>query len=401
MTNPFNWLRIVRVVVSLLFGLLAVLGGLPVGFGSGPTSPVSIISALIDDASGTLTDSDTGGGDVIVEFLAEIVDLPAGDTSPPPPAVNPPEPPGGAGGVLGGGVSSGPDGTSTPIVVATATQSPSIATAPAASTQTPRPTMTPAVAPTATAPPRPTSTAAVARSTPVTVEIRLDDAVLRFLPELRVAASETGVPTEILAGVVRVESNGDPNLIAAGRGRGMTGVSEADLSAQGVPMDVWHDPSTNLTAGGRVLATLFAQTGSWDGALERYFGANCDSSGTCSGAYRYAVLAWAQYYGPAIASPNGGGFQLLPASWTAPGVAPYAGASPRPLPLPPGVAAPTATPQATATPVATATQPATATVVPTPSPTMTAVPPTETPTPAPTETETPTEMPTPVPTEIP
>ena len=401
MTNPFNWLRIIRLVVALLFTVFAVYSGLPTGIGGGQLTPLAILTSIIDGASGSRSDSTGGSSNGIVEFLAEIVDLPLGSGSPPPPVVAPPESPGGVGGVLGGGVSSGPDGTSTPVQQATATQSPLIPTAPAVSTETPRSTATPNAAPTATIPPRPTPTAPVATSTPVAVELRLDDPVLRFLPELRTAADSTGVPFDVLAGVVRVESNGDPNLIASGRGRGLTGVSEAELSAQGVPPDMWHDPATNLLAGARVLATLIAQTGSWDAAVGQYFGASCDPTGTCSGAYRYAVVAWADYYGPAIANPNGGGFPILPTSWSLPNLVPYEGASPRPLPLPPGIAPPTATPAATPTVAATATQAPTATTTATPSPTMTAVPPTETPLPLPTETESPTETPVPTPTEAP
>ncbi len=231
--------------------------------------------------------------------------------------------------------------------------------------------------------------------------VRLDEPVLRFLPEINAAAGATGVPASILAGVVRVESNGDPNLIANGSRIGLTGVTEAFLSNQGLAPSSWNDPAANLLAGANALSGLYGSTGSWDAALEAYFGDDCDATSVCAGEYRYAVQAWSNYYTGAVSNPGGSGFTVLPQTWSIPAAAPYQGTSPRPIPLPPGVVAPTPTVQPTEVP--TPTMPPTATTevseagvaTVTEAPTETAAPPTEPPTAtvAPTSTPNPTAAP--------
>src|SRR5262245_41210800 len=43
---------------------------------------------------------------------------------------------------------------------------------------------------------------------------RLDDPVLRWLPEIMTASKKWGVPPEILAGIIRIESQGEPGPIS-------------------------------------------------------------------------------------------------------------------------------------------------------------------------------------------
>lgn len=373
MSNPFNWLRLIRIALSVFVVIISVASGIPVGTNRGQTDPFELLTRLAGGVAEFAEDgtSRNGEGDGV---LGEIVDEPIGAVGEPG-AVLPPSSGGsaGVGGVLGGGESLGPNGSPvTPVATvpptvpaggpvnvpptdgtrptATAPADPDPSPAPQTS-PLPSPSLTPG-RPTPSPPPTPTISASPA-PLPTPAEIRLDEPVLRFLPEISAAGNATGVPASILAGVVRVESNGDPNVIANGRRFGLTGVSDAALVNLGIPTSSWHDPASNILAGASVLAGLHATTGSWDLALEAYFGGECDATGVCPAEYRYAVLAWSNYYAGAVSSAAGGGFAALPPTWTAPALAPYHGASIRPIPLPPGVAAPTPTPAPTEPPTPT------------------------------------------------
>ncbi|HET8523681.1 MAG TPA: lytic transglycosylase domain-containing protein, partial [Thermomicrobiales bacterium] len=176
---------------------------------------------------------------------------------------------------------------STPVPTATATSSPvpQAMTAqlldptpePAAGTTarpkpSPRPFSNPAgqPAPTATptpsaTPPTPSPTATAPAGPP-----RLNDDVLRWLPEIIIAADATGVPPELIAAIMRVESQGNPNIISPAGARGLMQIMPDELSAQGIPFDAWHDPATNIMAGAVI---LLQRSGSgWDGAAASYFG---------------------------------------------------------------------------------------------------------------------------------
>lgn len=405
MRNPFTWLRYFRFALAILVLVVSVASGIPIGSGQEQGDSFSAFSRLVSGVADFAENTATGnGGDE--EVLGEIVDEPigtGGQTGSV--ATETPGSPSGVGGVIGGGESLGPDGDAiTPVapLPTSATGEPtSVAAAPTATTPaSPQSSAQPSEAPSATTAPTPTVPARPTQ-TPSPDVIRLDDPVLQFLPEINSASSATGVPASIVAGIVRVESNGDPNLIANGSRIGLTGVSQAGLANQGVAPSSWNDPAANLLAGAGALAELYGGTGSWDAALEAYFGGTCDVTGACPGDYRYAVQAWSNYYSAAVSNPGGSGFAVLAVTWTAPPLAPYQGASLRPIPLPPGVAAPTPTPQPTQapspTPPPSATAEPTGEVIapPTDVPTEPVVLPTEPPTPtiAPTATEIPTPLP--------
>jgi hypothetical protein len=259
-------------------------------------------------------------------------------------------------------------------------------------TPTPQATATTVASPTATAPAGPP---------------RLDDPVLRWLPEVMTAANATGVPPELIAAIMRVESQGNPNIISPAGARGLMQIMPDELSAQGIPFDAWHDPATNIMAGAVI---LLQRSGSgWDGAAASYFGYGCDVFGTCTETYVSVVLGWMAYYAPVIANPYSSGFGILGPDWIPPAIDPFVEAAP-PTPEPPPTATPT--PAATSTPPVTPTATSTtetpaSTEIPTTPPTevpptdvpATEIPPTEIP---PTE-EPPTEIPTeePPPTEAP
>jgi hypothetical protein len=313
-------------------------------------------------------------------------------------------------------ISDPPVPTPTPTIMTTPSPAPQVMSAsavdpaaePVANTTTrpkpsPRPYSNPAgqPAPTATSTPSASGTpdASPTATTPAGPP-RLDDSVLRWLPEIITAAGATGVPPELIAAIMRVESQGNPNIISPAGARGLMQIMPDELSAQGISFDARHDPATNIMAGAVI---LLQRSGSgWDGAAASYFGSGCDVFGTCTETYVSVVLGWMAYYAPIIANPYSSGFAILGPDWSPPAIEPFVEAAP-PTPEPP----PTVTPEPTATPTPAVEPTATPTdepPAPTEAPTTepTAVPPTEVPpTEIPPTEAPPTEPPTEVPTEEP
>ena len=237
---------------------------------------------------------------------------------------------------------------------------------------------------------------------------RLDDPVLRWLPEIMTAAEAWRVPPEILAGIIRIESQGEPGPISPAGARGLVQMMPDGLINHGLPESLWHDPAKNIDAGAWGLAWRFAAQGSWAGAVGAYLGFGCDVYGTCTDVYVTAVLGWADYYRPIIADPRNSGFAILPGDWAYGPIVIFQ------MPTPPTPESPpnTPTPSPTAKPDNPTKTPEpgkpTATSEPTKADQPTDVPPTatiptEAPTTVPTEPPVPTEQPTepPVPTEAP
>ena len=226
---------------------------------------------------------------------------------------------------------------------------------------------------------------------------RLDDPVLRWLPEIMLSAEANSVPAELIAGVMRLESGGNPNPISPDGARGLMQIMPDQLLGQGIYEAYWHDPATNIMAGGYELLERFWSYGTWEGAVGSYFGFGCDVYGTCTDVYVGVVFGWAAYYAPIIASPLSFGFTVLPPDWLPPPIVPFTMPSPLPIEEPPPPPEPTETSGS-----------------PTPTPTPTGDPagspgadPTELPTAVPTDVPTgeptaePTEAPTEIPTEVP
>jgi hypothetical protein len=218
---------------------------------------------------------------------------------------------------------------------------------------------------------------------------RLDDPVLSWLPEITAASTATGTPRSLIAGVMRIESGGNPAEVSVASAQGLMQVMPSELAALRVPQNKWHDPATNILAGATILAQR-AGAG-WEPAVANYFGIGCDAYGTCTHEYATVVLGWATYYAAVLGDPVWYDLSRIP---DVPSSA---------------TSTPTSTPTATATPALTETPRTTKTpkagTTPTEGPTETSTPewtalPTETPTPEPTET--PTESaPTIAPTETP
>lgn len=230
--------------------------------------------------------------------------------------------------------------------------------------------------------------------------LRLNEPVLRWLPEIVAASTLTHVPPALIAGVIRVESEGNPSTVSVSGARGLMQIMPDELVEHGVPVDVWFDPATNIRTGSRIIAERAAAYGSWESGVAHYFGIGCDAYGTCTASYVRAVFGWANYYAAILGNPFHASFGVLPADWSPPAIVPFiesAPAQPPEAPAPP-------TPQSNLAPMPTATP--TETPTPTPSPAATATPlatvgatmvPTEVPTAEPTQES--TEEPTIVPTE--
>src|SRR6478752_5480333 len=191
--------------------------------------------------------------------------------------------------------------------------------------------------------------------TPIPVQIRYDDPVLRWLPEMTNASVVSGVPVALLAAVMRIESEGDPNIISPAGARGLMQIMPVELAGQGIPEGSWHDPATNITAGAWELVERLKDYGSWNGAVGAYFGFGCDVFGTCTATYVAVVFSWASYYYTAVHDPLNSGFPMLGPDWNPPAIAPFVEAAP-PTPATPPSSPPkpssTPKPSASATPTA-------------------------------------------------
>jgi hypothetical protein len=257
-------------------------------------------------------------------------------------------------------------------------------------------------------PSAPTATATATAEEPQGVP-RLDDPVLRWLPEIMAASGQWGVPPELIAAVIYVESRGEPGPISPSGARGLMQMMPGGFGSLGIPEYLWHDPATNISTGANGLSWRMQAQGSWEGAVGAYLGFGCDVWGTCTDVYVRIVFQWAAYYKPIIDNPRGSGFPLLPEGWAYGPVAVFQVKGPPPPEEPP---TPTPTPSVTVTeepdeptstpkpgePTAT---PAPPTKVPPTEVAPTQAPPTVVPPTEPPPTEAPPTQPPPPPTEAP
>lgn len=94
---------------------------------------------------------------------------------------------------------------------------------------------------------------------------RLSQAVLSRL--IRDAASEAGVPVEILSAVVERESGGDPGAVSPAGAIGLAQL--VPETARGLGVDP-YDPQQNLIGGARYLRQQYERFGNWPLALAAY-----------------------------------------------------------------------------------------------------------------------------------
>lgn len=90
--------------------------------------------------------------------------------------------------------------------------------------------------------------------------------------EIQLAAGEVGVPWQIVAAVVVVESGGDPAMVAASGAVGLMGVRAELFPERAAAAGNLYDPLANLRAGAGILADLYARWGTWNQAIAGYSG---------------------------------------------------------------------------------------------------------------------------------
>jgi hypothetical protein len=119
----------------------------------------------------------------------------------------------------------------------------------------------------------------------------------------------------LIASVIEVESGGDPWAISPAGARGLMQIMPDEFRARSVPRSRWHQPATNILVGATILAERRELTGSWHGAVARYFGSGCDAHGTCTGIYVRRVFAHVDRYARIIRDPLRSGLDVLPPDW--------------------------------------------------------------------------------------
>ncbi|MBX3072205.1 MAG: SH3 domain-containing protein [Thermomicrobiales bacterium] len=151
--------------------------------------------------------------------------------------------------------------------------------------------------------------------------VRLDDAVLRWLPEIQSASQSTGLPADVLAAVIWYSSGGDAGLVSANGSIGLMQLTGAEFDALGIGGGR-HDPATNISTGALLLAALRNSTGSIEGALAAYYGDGCSPDSVCASGFVTAVLTQAAAYQPLLSDPGAATVGQLPPGWTL-SVTPY------------------------------------------------------------------------------
>ncbi len=148
---------------------------------------------------------------------------------------------------------------------------------------------------------------------PPRMPVRLDEPVLYWLPEILAASERTGVPASLIAGIIKVESQGDPGVVSPAGARGLMQLMPPHLEEQGIDPSLWHDPATNIHAGALLLKWKIETAGTeWDG-VRYYFGPDKCDAFTCTEEYVSRVYSWRDHYAPLIADPYGAGIRMLPA----------------------------------------------------------------------------------------
>jgi hypothetical protein len=89
---------------------------------------------------------------------------------------------------------------------------------------------------------------------------KLPQAVKQWAPEIYAAQAATGIPAHIIAGVVGLESGGNPNIISADGGWGLMQITDPSLK-KGYSKAEVLDPATNVMIGARVLRSAWDRYG--------------------------------------------------------------------------------------------------------------------------------------------
>lgn len=100
------------------------------------------------------------------------------------------------------------------------------------------------------------------------------DGVKRWADLIRTVSADSGVPADVLAAIMEIESGGDPNAVSP---KGAVGLMQVMPSyhahrAQKYGGDL-TDPYVNLRVAAEILAENYQKYGDWDKAAAAYFGA--------------------------------------------------------------------------------------------------------------------------------
>ena len=102
---------------------------------------------------------------------------------------------------------------------------------------------------------------------------RLEGA-LKWEKEIKAAAEQHGIPWEVLAAVVAVESGGNPEAVSVAGAIGLAQVMPQYHSHRAAKYGGnLADPQVNLLVAAEILAEHYQKYGSWDKAIAAYFGA--------------------------------------------------------------------------------------------------------------------------------
>ncbi len=119
--------------------------------------------------------------------------------------------------------------------------------------------------------------------------------VMQWSDQIYGASAWSGVPENVLAGLIDVESSGDRWLVSDAGALGLTQIMPWWFDDLGVDLDRWPEPDVNVELGATILAQMF-DGDDWGVALTGYFGNGCDVSGVCTADYVATVLARASVY---------------------------------------------------------------------------------------------------------
>ncbi|CCF85415.1 M23 family metallopeptidase [Nitrolancea hollandica] len=105
------------------------------------------------------------------------------------------------------------------------------------------------------------------------------EGVKRWDGLIKQVSGETGVPWQVIAAIMGIESGGNPNAQSGAGAMGLMQVMPFHFTAGDNPFD----PYTNVRKGAQILRSNFDRYGSWDRAVNAYFTGQPDPRGASDG----------------------------------------------------------------------------------------------------------------------
>lgn len=108
--------------------------------------------------------------------------------------------------------------------------------------------------------------------------------VKQWDPQIRAAAQQFGLPWQVIASIMGIESGGDSRVISVAGARGLMQIMPEYWQYLADQYDGnLMNPETNIKVGAQILKILYDKYGSWDKAAAAYLGA-IDEHGNITGA---------------------------------------------------------------------------------------------------------------------